>query len=120
MLKADGMPKLYNKETSPYKNVYGVSGESIYIDNEEGTMYLYVSGVEKAGLSVMYSDDGSILTYHETRYYEHVYNISGESIYVDEENGVKYLYISGVKKSGLSVMFCSDGLPKVYSSNQWT
>lgn len=112
MLKADGMPKIYNKDTCPYPNVYSISKESVYVDNDEAVMYLYVSGVQKAGLSVMYCDDGSILTYHETKYYENVYNISAETIYVDEENGVKYLYVSGVKKAGLSVMYYSDGQPK--------
>lgn len=113
MLKADGMPKIYNKDTSSYSNVYSVSGESVYVDNDGAVMYLYVTGVQKAGLSVMYSDDGSILTYHETEYYKNVYNISAETIYVDDENGVKYLYVSGVKKAGLSVMYNSEGKPKI-------
>lgn len=113
MLKADGMPKIYNNTSSSYKNVYSISKESVYVDNDGAVMYLFVSGLKKAGLSVMYSDDGSILTYHETEYYGSVHNISYDTIYVDEENSVKYLYVTGVEKAGLSVMYNSDGLPKI-------
>ena len=118
MLNADGTPKIYNKDASTYENVYNISSESIYVDTETGVMYLWQAGHYQGGLTVMLNSDGTPKVYNkDANTYENVYNISSESIYVDTETKVMYLWRTGYAKGGLTVMLNADGTPKIYNKD---
>ena len=118
MLNPDGSAKTYDKDTSIYKNICTISSETIYVDQENGVMYFWKTGLEKGGLSVMLNPDGSAKTYNkDTSIYKNICTISSGTIYVDQENGVMYFWKTSLEKGGLSVMLNPDGSAKTYTKD---
>jgi len=59
MLKADGSPKLYNKDTSIYKNIIYIAKDMIYVDKDTNNMFLWYQEGEAADVTKLLNYNGS-------------------------------------------------------------
>ena len=117
MVNADGIPKLYNSETSKYKVAEIDSYEKIYVDSETNVMYLFDIHGYGVGLTLMVNADGTPKLYNsKTSKYKVTKIESREKIYVDSETNVMYLFGVYGYDGGLTLMVNADGTPKIYNS----
>ena len=114
MVNADGIPKLYNSETSKYKVAEIDSYEKIYVDSETNVMYLFNIHNYGGGLTLMVNADGTPKLYNSKTCKYKVNKISsGNKIYVDSETDVMYWFNIHSYGGELTLMFNADGTPKL-------
>lgn len=113
MLKANGTPKIYDKNTSSYKNIEDISSTKIFVDKNTNVMYSWYKKDNGGGLSVMLKADGTPKLYDkEISSYKDVVYISGDNIFADYKNKTIYFYNVEDEAGDIAVMLNADGTIK--------
>ena len=116
MLRANGLPKLFDPIDSKYTTVYDISKAKIFVDFETNVMYAWYKNGYGAGMTVMLKADGTPKLYDPlTSKYTAVHDISKTRLFVDYEEDVMYTWYKNGYGAGMSVMLNSDGSPKLYN-----
>lgn len=96
----------------------------IYVDEENGVMYLFLKEWDAGGLTAMLNVNGTSKLNLGTRYY--TIKLSklkkhglDSKIYVDEETDVMYLFVKDENVGGLTMMLNVDGTPKLSNGTEY-
>jgi len=104
MLNSYGVPKLYDKFTSTYTNIEYISDDMIFMDESTKIMYIWYESEGAAGVAVRVNIDGMPKTKSGFPVKYMMKNIVSTKIFVDTEEGVKYLWCKGHYSGGFTVM----------------
>ena len=114
MLRANGLPKLFDPIDSKYTTVYDISKAKIFVDFETNVMYAWYKNGYGAGMSVMLKANGLPKLYTSSTKYTKIDNILKSRLFVDYEEYVMYAWYKNGYGAGMSVMLDADGTAKTF------
>ena len=105
LLKADGMPKLYDKSTSKYTNVRYITDDMIFVDWKTRTMFFCYEEDGAGDIAIIPNPNGTHMTLDKLPFKYFVQKqIEDTKTFVDKEENVEYMWFRGQNWGGLTEM----------------